>query len=414
MNIRVTPASRLCGTVSAVRSKSYGHRALIAASLSGGPCAVRLAGPGQPVSEDISATISCMCALGAEISLTDGLAVITGFRPVSSGVRLDCGESGSTARFLLPVAAALCENFGMTGWGRLPARPFSVLCEQMERRGCAFSSHSLPMRVSGYLQSGKYALPGNISSQYISGLLFALPLLGGDSCVTVTSPLESAAYVDMTAEILSLFGIKTKRDGNIYRIAEGQVYKVPEGGFIDVEGDWSNAAFFLCMNALGSDIEVKGLNPTSLQGDRKITELLRQLTIVNCQLSVDVSQIPDLVPALAVVAACREGGTIICGGVRLRTKESDRLVSTAAMINALGGAARETADGLVITGTGELAGGTVQSFGDHRIVMAAVTAAGRCVSPVTIIGAEAVNKSYPHFFEDYRKAGGGADVIDAG
>lgn len=422
MNVTIHPG-RLSGTVRVPASKSAAHRALIAAALSDGLTTVHI----DALNDDIEATLECLTALGALIDYDEckGRLIV---RPVdgASGLKrhleglagkasshvdysepldLDCGESGSTLRFLLPVACALGARARFTGRGRLPERPNRALTEALRAHGAAIDADTLPMNVAGGLRGGLWTLPGDVSSQYVTGLLFALPLLREDSMIRLTTPLHSAGYVDMTLETLRDFGIEVIPTDDGWRVPGGQIYRTPEDVF--VEGDWSAAAFWLAANAMGSDIDVAGVSCRTAQGDRAVEELLGQAMI-------DASNVPDLVPALAVAAAVRPQRTIITGAARLRLKESDRLRAVADMLSALGGAVEVTSDGLVIDGGGPLRGGTVDGFGDHRIVMAAAILATRADGPVMITGAQAVSKSYPDFFEHFRALGGSVDVQPAG
>jgi len=390
MNILIQPGP-LKGTVSAIPSKSHGHRLLITAALSSPPGKVLL----EETSEDLEATRNCLSALEEPT-------------PV-----LPCRESGSTLRFLLPVAMARKEYVRFLGEGRLLQRPLSPLKEEMELHGCSFHLGKGELEVNGRLQSGIYRLPGDVSSQYVTGLLFALPLLAEDSEILLTSPLESKGYVDMTLEVLGASGIHVEAatqagalDSNgkplpKFIIPGNQKYLSPAE--TAPEGDWSNAAFWLAANYVGfaNRVSCAGLSQTSLQGDRVVAELLRDFPNV-----IDGSQIPDLIPILAVVAAVRPGITTINHAERLRLKESDRLETTVRLIRDLGGDAEERPDGMVIRGKPLLRGGQVDGCNDHRIVMAAAIAATNCTGPVTIMGAEAVNKSYPGFFRDYKGLGG--------
>jgi 3-phosphoshikimate 1-carboxyvinyltransferase len=328
---------------------------------------------------------------------------------------LDCLECGSTLRFLLPVAAALCDSFDMVGHGRLAQRPVGELAGALGAHGCSFSGEALPFRVTGRLQSGEYRLPGNISSQYISGLLFALPLLDGDSCITLTSSLSSAAYVQMPIDALARFGICIEKTERGWRIPGGQTYRSP--GRVTVEGDWSNAAVWLCAGALAGPVTVTGLNLESLQADVAIVDILGQMganvffgresiTVSKGQLqavSVDVDQFPDLMPVLAMTAAMCSGASLLMGAGRLRLKESDRLAAMSRALSALGIQSIEGRDFLSLRG-GALRTGTVDSAGDHRIVMAAALAGTQI--PIAIAGAEAIEKSYPTFFRDFAALGG--------
>ena len=398
MNLRLIPA-KLRGTVPAIASKSMAHRLLICAALGGRP--VTLSCPER--SRDIESTARCLRAMGADIQTTSlGCTLIPG--PRRSPCRLPCGESGSTLRFLLPVAGALGLEAEFSMEGRLPQRPLSPLDRELEAHGLTLERPREDLlRIRGQLRPGDYQLPGNVSSQFISGLLLALPLLSGPSTLTVTGRLESSPYVDMTLSCLETFGISLS--GPPYHISPA-AFSGP--GELAVEGDWSNAAFWLAANALGSEIQVTGLSQSSLQGDRAIALLLPKLG--NGCLA-DVSNIPDLVPILAVAAAGRPGETHFAGAGRLRMKESDRIATVCAMLRSLGVQVREEAHSLTVTG-GSLAGGVVDAAGDHRIAMAAAIAATVATRPVTLLGAQAVEKSYPRFWQDYRALGGIAKEVN--
>ncbi len=414
MIARILPAP-LGGTISAIASKSDAHRLLILAALSRGETRLMM----EQRSEDIDATIKCLRALGTMIEVLPDGVLVRGIERVSENPLLDCGESGSTFRFLLPVAAALCEHARFTGSGRLPERPIGELMRVMQAHGVAFSAERLPFETAGKLTGGDFSLPGNVSSQYLTGLLLALPILTGDSTISLTTRLESASYVEITLHALKRFGVHVRMDGGAYNISGGQTIASP--GELRVDGDWSNAAFFLAAGALGNPITLNGLNLDSPQGDKMILDALRQfgaqvdatadaITISPAPLSgctIDVGETPDLLPILAVLGACATGKTRLVNAARLRLKESDRLASVSAMLRALGGTVEELPDALVITG-GTLAGGTVDSCRDHRIAMSAAIASICCKKEVTILGADAVNKSYPAFYTDFNQLGGHA------
>ena len=404
---RTLAAGALRGQVRIPASKSQAHRLLICAALGKTPVTLRCDG----FSQDILATAHCLQAMGADVALEhdDTIRIIPG--SAAGCCRPDCGESGSTLRFLLPVAAALGIDATFRRHGRLPQRPLHPLDEELRCHGVTLTEDGADLTVSGQLQPGDYVLPGNVSSQFISGLLMALPLLPGDSTLTVTGAVESAAYIAMTEDALRLSGILFQKNGWVYRIPGRQTFALP--GQLTVEGDWSNAAFFLCAGALSPHgVTVTGLNMASSQGDRAVVELLRRfganvtadadaVTVTAAPLrgiTVDAAAIPDLIPVLSVVAACAEGTTAIVNAARLRLKESDRIASTAAMVRALGGSAEELPDGLLLRGTA-LTGGTVDSCSDHRIAMSAAIAASVC--PVTVSGSGCVAKSYPRFWQDY-------------
>ena len=413
MNIAVRPGP-LRGRVEIPASKSVAHRAMIAAALADRPTQIVL----NAVNDDLTATAACLNALGAACERTDfGYRIVpaaqeknacgaaenasgaTDLCEIASFPTLDCGESGSTLRFLLPVAAALGREARFVGHGRLPERPHDVLLDAMAAHGATADARRLPLQLHGRLRGGTFALPGNVSSQYITGLLMALPLCAGDSVIRLTTRLESAPYVNLTLRALADFGIRAETLPDGWRIPGGQRYRSP--GHVVVEGDWSGAAFWLAANALGSRVECGNLDERSAQGDRAIRPLLNRLGS-----EIDVSECPDLVPALAVAAAGFPGRTALVGAARLRLKESDRLASVAALLRALGCAVDEGAESLTIHGGAPLTGGTVDGCGDHRIVMAAAVAATAASSPVTILGAQAVAKSYPDFFRDFEALGG--------
>lgn len=391
MNVTITP-SPLCGEVDAIASKSYAHRMIIAAALCSEPTKIFL----NTTSEDIEATIGCIKTLGADVIKENGAIIVKPITTVCQNPVLDCCESGSTARFLLPVAAVLCDNFTMIGKGRLPHRPFTPLTEQMKLFGTKIDSDSLPMNVSEKLVGGDYKIAGNISSQYITGLLFALPLCSKKSTITLTTELESSAYVDITIEVLKKFGVEIEKTDYGFSI---NPQKFTSPGKITVEGDWSNAAFWIAADEICGNVKINGMNYDSIQGDKRILEDKKSIEI-------DACEIPDLVPILSVIALARKGRTKIFNAERLRIKESDRLTAICKSLGALGADIEELSDGLIINGTGTLKGGVCDGFNDHRIVMSAAIASLISTDNVTIKGAEAVNKSYPRFFDDFKALGG--------
>ena len=409
MTRTVAPGPR-AGVIQIPASKSQAHRMLICAALSREPSRLILDG----FSADIEATMQCLEALGARCEETANGLSVTPVGVCPAQARLDVGESGSTLRFLLPVLGALGVQAEIRMHGRLPERPLSPLWEVLEAHGMRLQQDGTILHTDGQLIAGDYSLPGNVSSQFISGLLFALPLLGGNSTLTVTGALQSARYVSMTEQALAEAGILTKKDGPVWQIGGGQRYASP--AVQTVEGDWSNAAFFLCMGALSATgVTVTGLNSTSLQADRAITEILvrfgAELTVSEDAVTVrrgvlhgitlDAGPIPDLVPVVSCLAALCDGETRVENAARLRLKETDRLQTTAALLSALGGSVRELPDGLIISGRGRLSGGTADACGDHRIAMSAAMAACGCEGPVTVSGSECVAKSYPAFWEDF-------------
>ena len=382
MDMTLLPAT-LSGTVTAPPSKSMAHRLLICAAFAK-TCSDLIC---PQINEDIAATAEGLNRICHAVVRTDyGYNIFPNQCEGDCGpdaVCINCHESGSTLRFLLPVVGALGIDTVFEMEGRLPQRPLSPLGEEMERMGCTLSRPAENrIRCRGQLRPGHYRMDGSVSSQFISGLMMALPLIAGETSLEITGSIESKPYIEMTRYVLDLF-----KDG------------CPER--IEVEGDWSSAAFWLAANALGSNITVTGLQECSPQGDKAIAELLPKM---NRNLTICAADIPDLVPILAVVAATKKGATFT-DIHRLRMKESDRVASTIAMLENLGGKAEATENTLTVYGTG-LNGGTVNSYGDHRIAMAAAIAATICNEPVTILGAECVKKSYPGFWVDYIHLGG--------
>ena len=389
MNLRITPGP-LEGTVTPPPSKSQAHRAILAQLLAGGGTVSNLA-----ASQDIEATRRCAAALKTE---GDGLPL------------LDCGESGSTLRFLIPIALALRGGGIFTGRGRLMERPQKPYFDIFDEKEIFYEQKDGVLTVRGELKPGEYRLPGNVSSQFVTGLLYALPLLDGDSEIMLTSPLESRGYVDMTLEVLRDFGVTVENQNYERFLVPGdQVFQARD---FTIEADWSQAAFWLAAGSLGNPVLTVGLSDQSTQGDRVIDEHFASFAWGTWRtVEIDVSDCPDLLPPLAVMAAFHDGATRLTNAARLRLKESDRLATVTKMLTALGGQVEDGPDWLAIPGTRFLKGGTVDGANDHRIVMAAAIAATRCTGPVTILGAEAVNKSYPTFWEEYKRLGGEFDVL---
>lgn len=406
MDILIKP-SKLMGSLSIPASKSCAHRAVISAALAEGISHLS----GITMSKDIEATIGAMTALGASFEINGTDITVHGIEQICGQADIDCNESGSTLRFVIPIAAALGADAVFRGRGRLPQRPIDIYKRELTRHGVTFTASEMPYAITGRLTGGTYEIEGNVSSQFITGLLFALPLVEGDSEIVLTSRLESRPYVDITIDILRRFGISVSETENGFRIKGGQKYAPYDER---VEGDYSQAAFFYVANALGSEVEIGNLKADSVQGDRQIVDIISQST-ENGRIrgyKADCSDIPDLVPILSVLGAYGSEGSLIYNAERLRIKESDRLAACADMLNRLGGNVTVTADGLDIQPTGGLHGGEIDSFGDHRIVMAAAIAALRCDGEVIIRNAGAAEKSYPDFFKDYTKLGGIANVID--
>lgn len=456
MNVVITPEA-LSGSIDAIASKSMAHRLLICAALCSTPTRITC----TTSSNDIEATIGCLKALGARIEregciltvypLLQGTSPEDALTPCS-GATLDCGESGSTLRFLLPVAAALGCDAKLTGHGRLAKRPLSPLYEELIAGGCSLSAQgTFPLEVTGKLRAGTFELPGNVSSQYITGLLLAAPLMQGTTKVRVENPVESRPYIDLTLAALRQFGVEVtetqEADETVepivspeatgmftiaatatlpenaktytcFSVSSNASYTSP--GDVIVEGDWSNAAFWFAAGALGKGITVNNIDLASRQGDKAILAALAKLgarvsrqghsaTVMHSAPQatiIDAANFPDLVPPLAAVAALTPGHTSITNCARLRLKESDRIATVCAGLAALGASIEGSENTIEIDGKDELAGGTVDAANDHRIAMMAAIAATRCKNPVTILGAECTEKSYPAFFEDYAALGG--------
>lgn len=409
--IRTVQPGPRTGRAEIPASKSRAHRLLICAALSGREMTMRCRG----ISRDIGATITCLRGMGFGIRTgEDRITVFPGSAEREDPSVLRCGESGSTLRFLLPVAGAKGLRGEFVMEGRLPERPLQPLWDLLCEKGMTLSRDGNRLRFSGRIRPGNYEIAGNISSQYISGLLFALPLLEGESTLTVTGRTESADYIAMTEEALEEFGVPFEKNGNRYRVFSGGYARGKDVRETEVEADWSSAAFFLSMGALSPEgVSVTNLKMNSRQGDRRILEELEgfgakverldhEIRVRRGTLHgqrIDASGIPDLVPVLAAVAAGAEGETVIHHAERLRLKESDRLRSTTEMLGALGADIRETEDGLRILGKRRLQGGRTESFRDHRIAMSAAVAAALCEEPVVIGDAECTEKSFPGFWE---------------
>ncbi len=407
--------SKTGGSLRSIASKSAAHRLLICAAFAEGETVIEC----EQINEDISATVRCLNALGAQIERKGASFHVSPLRVLNRGAVLDCGESGSTLRFLLPLTCMLGAEPSFLMHGRLPLRPLSPLREELEEGGISLSEiGSNPLVCKGKLQKNTFSIAGNVSSQFISGLLFALALTGEGGRVDIKGNIESEPYINITSNTLTAFGVKVIKDGHGYEIPKGLRLRSPRAA--KAEGDWSNAAFPLCMGVLGAEaVTVTGLRHDSPQGDKRIIDVLTamgaQVGISGdsitaypsklCGIEIDASQIPDLVPILATVASTARGRTVIYNAERLRIKESDRLSAVSHMLSALGADIRETEDGLVIEGVPSLTGGEISSFGDHRIAMSGAVAALRCQNDVIIDGSEAVAKSYPAFFEDMSTLG---------
>lgn len=406
------------GTIDGIVSKSAAHRILIAAFLSG----LDLDGRCDGISEDISATRGCLLRLGEARQRAAGGDSVSPAPAAAGGPAacvLPCGESGSTLRFLLPLAGALGIESDFECKGKLPDRPMGPFLDCLAEHGCIVGGRN-PKHLAGKLSGGVFCLPGNISSQYVTGLLMALPLLDEDSVIRIEGRLESRPYVDLTRSVLKRAGVCTEEKENEFIIPGGQRYMLPDIALDTIERDWSNAAFWIVMDAMyrlrgktgcgaGAYIACKGLDPGSAQGDKKIVEIAEGIIRAEGQtIDIDAADVPDLVPALAALSCARPQGSVtnIVNAGRLRFKESDRLHAVTAVLFGLGADIEEQEASLRIRAAGKLKGGTADSFGDHRIAMMAACAACISEAPVTITGADAVNKSYPAFFEEYQKLGG--------
>lgn len=391
MDITIYPG-KLNGSVAAIPSKSQAHRLLICAAFSD-----RLTEIACPeTNQDIEATVNCLCALGADIVRKDGIYFVDPVKTIPENATLDCAESGSTLRFMLPIVGALGVNGTFLLRGRLPDRPLSPLWEEMERMGCRLSRPTKnTVQCSGRLISGHYRICGAISSQFVTGLVFALSLLPDCSTLKIVGKLESKPYVDMTIQALGIFGVSSER------LQLGSHFPFRSPGVISVEGDWSNAAFFLAAQFLGSELNVTGLSDLSTQGDRAVADLL---PVLNTKPVIDAADIPDLVPILAVAAGATSGA-VFKNIARLRLKESDRVLTVINMLKQLGVSSYATDDTLVVE-CGTYHGCVIDAASDHRIAMAAAIASTVADGPVTVLGAQCVAKSYPTFWDEFRRLGG--------
>ena len=429
--LRILPG-KLNGKVQVPTSKSQTHRAILCAAMASGLSKIE----NVVLSDDISATIEAAEAFGAEITKMDGkrngklfdLRVSGSGRLVKTRKKIDCRESGSTLRFALPLALTTGEQFEFVGHGKLPSRPMEAYYKIFREKGIKYETVNgeLPLTVKDKLKAGIYSLEGNVSSQYVTGLLLALPLLDGPSKIVLKSPLESVNYVDITLQVQESFGVLIQRDGYKSFYLEKQNYRSAD---VVMEGDYSQAAFWMVAGLIGQELEIEGLKVDSAQGDRVVVELLlamggrlhRDENILKAERSslksikMDASDCPDLVPIMALAATLAEGTTRIVNAERLRHKESDRLRATSVELKKLGAKIMETEDGLIIEGVKALKGGVrVWSHNDHRIAMALAVAATVCQKPVIIEGMDAINKSYPNFLEDFKELGGKINELDMG
>ena len=419
--------SKLQGTVVAPSSKSMGHREIICAGLAAGTSII----DNISMSKDIEATMRCLKAINVAVdeipSMIEGRKALqisgTGL-PMAAADSVDCGESGSTLRFFLPLGANLNCPLTFTGHGKLVSRPLQAYYDIFDEKFIQYFSDNgnLPVTVNGRLTPGTYKLPGDVSSQFVSGLLFVLPLLNGDSVIEITSPLESSAYVDMTINCLAKFGVQIENEKGEHRryLVPGRQHYVAQDS--QVEGDWSQAAFWTVGGSLGASITCQGVNVNSLQGDQAVVSIMERMGAKLQQYAnsvtvnggatkatvIDAANCPDIIPVLTVLAAVSEGTTKIINAGRLRIKECDRLAAMTSELNKMGAAITEEPEGLTIVGKPEgLRGGAkVDAWNDHRIAMSLAIAAQKCAEPIILSGAESVAKSYPTFWEDYKSVGG--------
>lgn len=406
MKVLIKP-TRLGGKIKAIASKSQAHRMLICAAFADKPTKIVC----RERSQDIDATADCLRAIGCDISYdeAEGAFTVIPAAGIPEKAVIDCGESGSTLRFLLPVVCALGIECTIVMHGRLPERPLSPLWEELIAHGCSLrKNEDGTISTHERLRGGIFTLAADVSSQFISGLLFAMPLLNEPSELRLTGNVESGNYILMTMDAQRIFGVETVWEENRL-LTKAKSYISPEE--TEVEGDWSNAAFWLCASKLCNDsIEMRGLNENSVQGDIAVRRLIAAISEGNAV--IDARDVPDLVPVLSVFAAGMRSETTFIHAERLRIKESDRIKTTISMLKALGADCEETADGLKVRGTGRLSGGAVDSFNDHRIAMSAAAASVICSDTVEISRAEAVRKSYPDFWRDFERLGGDIEIIN--
>ena len=430
MKIKIKP-STLNGKIEIPPSKSYSHRAVIAAALAESEKKSMI--DNLKFSVDITTTTDIMENWGAKIKRFESALEIVGNdgRVVPKDKYVQCNESGSTIRFLIPVGITSTNELIFDGKGKLVDRPLDSYYKIFEEQGLKYETTvgKLPLTVNGKLKAGNYEIDGNISSQFITGLLYALPLLDGDSKLIINKNLESKGYIDLTLEILQLAGIEIKNnDYKSFEIKGNQSYKPFD---YTVEGDYSQVAFWIVAGIISAnrDNEVKCLhvNKNSLQGDREIIEIVTRMganleifddyVIVKPSKTkgtvIDISQCPDIAPILTVLAALSEGETRIINGERLRIKESDRITSIKTELNKLGANVAEEGDSLIIQGVQGFTGGvTVSAWNDHRIAMSLAVASSRCEKEIVLEEAESVRKSYPHFWDDFVKMGGEIEIVE--
>ena len=423
MNVKIKP-NEIKGKMKSIPSKSLLHRAIILSGIA--KDREIILEQVNTISEDIEATLTCIEKLGAKTKVEGDSIRITSLGNIKkSKVELHCKESGTTLRLLLPLVSTFSKEATVDCSEGLRKRPIRELIETLEESGLYFKEKGFPINISGNVTTDFFKISGDISSQYVSGLLLLSSLLDQRSSIYLTTKLESRAYVNITIKVLRDFGIIVNElEEGVFEIYGGRDKILPPKEY-QIEGDWSNAAFFLVGGCLGDSIKMSGLNLESSQGDKKIVQILKKAgAILTCSddfissnrshlnsFEVDFSETPDLFPILSVVAALSKGQSILKGGERLKLKESNRIESTFQMLKSLGADVKKREDGLIIQGKEILDGGIVNSFNDHRIVMSATMASIKCKEPVSIVNAGAVKKSYPNFFDDFKKVGGIFDVI---
>lgn len=419
MDVTFKPC-KLHGIADAPASKSEAHRRMICAGLSRQETVLT----GFMTSQDMAATARCLTALGAEMTLSGDELTLKGFARKSAALPVfDCGESGSTLRFFVPIALALTGGGVFRMHGRLGQRPMDVYRDLFIPRGVIWrmgegADGAAELTVIGSISPGDYVMPGNVSSQFVSGLLFALPLLQGNSTLTVLPPVESAGYINMTVKAIRESGVRLEEQSPFqWRIPGLQQYHAVGGR---LHGDWSQAAVLLCAGALGQDVTVRGASCETVQGDVAVIAHLEALGGVLHENEdglrmtrdtpraavIDCRDCPDIAPILALVCQMTPGECRLTGCGRLRLKECDRLAATVELLNDLGGDAREDGDDIVLRGVSVLRGGKVRNYNDHRMVMLASIAALVSEQPVTVSGVEAINKSWPDYLHVYQALGG--------
>ena len=400
--VTITP-KKLSGTVSAPPSKSAAHRAILCAALSSGESKISK----LSYSDDILATLSAVSVLGAKTTMTEDCVEIAGICKAQelNNSEICCNESGSTLRFIIPIALAIGGSFSVSGKGRLMERPLDDYFKIFDKEGISYTKQGDTLHLSGNLQGGKYELAGDVSSQYITGILFGLSLLSVDSEIFITTPLESAPYVEMTIDMMSKFGIQIEKTSDLrhFIIKGNQEYRATN---YRVEGDYSQAAFFYVANVLGCNIEISNVAEKSYQGDKEILNIIDMMRKSDTEYTIDVSQIPDLVPIVTLLATQTEGTTHIVGAKRLRLKESDRLAAITTELKKLGAQIEENEDSLTVFGKTELHGGEVDAHNDHRIAMTMAIASTVATGEILLSGYESVKKSYPDFWEIFNSLGG--------